>query len=131
MQTIVLDFDGVIRKFFYGDPLDGGIPVQQSKEGIKTLIDSGYKIVICTARTDTDNVKKWLNNNGYPDIEVTNNKPQAIAYVDDKAIKFINWHNLIEKFTNKILPNKTKKSFNDKVTDHKKRIPPRDFRRFA
>lgn len=104
-KTIGVDFDGVIHKFdSYGDGSIVGEPMEDCKETLRKLVDQGYKIVIFTVRLnpvwmDYDKQYKeivdWLTRNGFEEgihyHEITNNKPEAMAYIDDRAIRFTNW----------------------------------------
>jgi hypothetical protein len=36
----------------------------------------------------------WLNKYNIPFDEVTNNKPKAMCYIDDRAIRFTNWKDI-------------------------------------
>ena len=104
-KTIGIDFDGVIHRSSKGFH-DGTIyddPVEGSFDAIKKLAND-YNIVVYTAKarpdrplvngkTGTELVVEWLARHGYMDFvsEVTAVKPRAIAYIDDRAIKFDNW----------------------------------------
>lgn len=109
--TICVDFDGVIHSYehgwgdgsIYGDPIDGAL------EGLQTLLGH-YAVVIFTSR-DVDQVKKWMWErmqlscatdhfkvqfwNEYGVILVTNRKLPALAYIDDRGIRFVNWFQTI------------------------------------
>jgi hypothetical protein len=99
-QTIAIDFDGVIHAYSQGWH-DGDIyddPVPGTKEAIKKLMNKGYKVVVFTARTDLEEIGVWLK---YHDIvvdKITNTKPRAIAYIDDRGIRFTNWKDILNYF---------------------------------
>ena len=40
-------------------------------------------------------VKQWLMANGFPPMEVTNVKIPAFMYIDDRAIRFTNWSDIV------------------------------------
>jgi hypothetical protein len=90
--TVAVDFDGVIHSYTSG--WTGPEPIDPPREGalkfITDLIVEGYKVVYHTARADcalhTDAVISWLVRHDFPRAEVTNVKPKAIAYVDDRAV---------------------------------------------
>ena len=105
-NTIAIDFDGVIHKNSKGFH-DGTIydePIEDVKKGLEYLSKS-YKLVIysCKAnpnrplidgQTGIDLIWGWLqrwNLHGYIK-DVTYTKPNAKYYIDDKAIRFINWY---------------------------------------
>lgn len=60
-----------------------------AQDGLKQLAQR-YRVVVLTARQDFAAVRRWLTANGmgeYVDA-VTNIKPNALAYIDDRAIHF-------------------------------------------
>jgi len=117
-KTIAIDFDGTIcRKQKYGD----GTIWQTANTGAQGVIQDfkkdGYRIVVYTVRLSPDKVKactregksieleekkgricEWLNNRKIPYDDVVGYKPEAMAYVDDRAIRFTNWHDISNYF---------------------------------
>lgn len=90
---ICLDFDGVVNKY---DGWRGHYELFPARprveEFLRKLKELGYNIVLCTART-TDNiitVVDWLKEHNLYDYfsKITNVKPPAVTYVDDRAITF-------------------------------------------
>jgi hypothetical protein len=116
-NTIAIDFDGVIHSFEFGyyDGTIYGTPILGTLESIKK-ISNKYKIVIYTAKakldrplvngkTGIDLVWDWLRKYDLDKyiFEVTAEKPRAICYIDDKAIRFVNWNQTLKElkyFTN-------------------------------
>lgn len=93
-DVIAFDFDGVIHRYSKGW-YDGTIydsPVNGIKEVIEQLKDNGYKIVIFTTRAigikSKGEIRRWLQKYDIPFDEITNTKPIAKIYVDDRAINF-------------------------------------------
>ena len=84
-KTICVGFDGVLNEYGY-EERDLGEPLTGSKEFIKELRRK-YKVVILTSRPK-EQVIHWLRNNGFPSMKVTNRKVPAVAYIDDRAIRF-------------------------------------------
>lgn len=85
-KTICVDFDGVLNEYNGYEEGNLGEPLSASKEFIRQLRKK-YKVVILTSRPK-EQVIDWLNNNGFPSMEVTNRKIPAVAYIDDRAIQF-------------------------------------------
>lgn len=81
-----------------------GAPVEGAKEALDRLANVGHTIIIFTVMAVTENgkqaVKDWLD---YYDImyhEVTAIKPNADVFLDDKAIRFINWEQALADIQN-------------------------------
>lgn len=95
IPTVVFDFDGVIHSYKSGwqgqevvpDPAVPGI-----KEAISELRDEGYRVVVVSTRCSTDGgiraVRAYLAENGIVVDDVCKEKPPAICYIDDRAIRF-------------------------------------------
>ena len=101
-----IDFDGVIHKcskgFYDGTVYDP--PIDGAKEALKTLSEK-YVIVVYSAKARSDRplvngktgvelIWDWLRAHEMDTYvkEVTAEKPRAVFYVDDKAVRFNgNW----------------------------------------
>jgi hypothetical protein len=98
MQTVMIDFDGVIHKYSRGWQkgilYDG--PVEGAKEALRLLKEElNYKIVIFTARLikDVENLQRaaveaWLKQYEIPYDAITCEKLPAIIYIDDRGFRF-------------------------------------------
>ena len=113
-QVRAIDFDGVIHSFELGfhDGTIYGTPIPGSIESIKK-ISKKYKIIIYTAKAKKDRplingktgielVWEWLKKYDIDQYvqEVTAEKPRAICYIDDKAIRFIDWNQTLNDLLN-------------------------------
>ncbi len=109
-KVIAIDFDGVIHKnskgfhdgTIYDEIIDGAF------ESIREL-SSKYSIIIFTCKALSDRplihgqtgielIWDWLKKNkldAYID-QVTDTKPRALFYIDDKGIRFNNWKQTME-----------------------------------
>lgn len=116
-KTLAIDFDGVIHKYSkkYYDGTIYDKPIKNAKKALKKLAKL-YKIVIFTTRLNPcfDEVNKekgvnvrkdileWLKKNEFKKNihwhELTNNKPAAIAYIDDRGIRFTNWQDILNYY---------------------------------
>ena len=87
--TISIDLDGVLDNYTKYE--DNHIPEirQGAKEFIQKLHKSGYNLILFTNRKPLS-ASKWLieNNLDMYFSDVTNIKPMAVIYVDDRALKF-------------------------------------------
>ena len=90
-KTISIDFDGVIRDCMTDKPVEGVI------QALKWLKNKGYKYVICTGRKNLAPVELWLKANVI-NSKPTNKKTPAVAYIDDRGIRFINWKDTLNYF---------------------------------
>lgn len=95
-RDVAFDFDGVLHTYKHWVAIDviDGEPVKGMQAVLKTLKELGYGIKIYTCRAaeqkGIDAVRAWLEKYemlGFVD-EITAEKPIAICYVDDRAIKF-------------------------------------------
>lgn len=113
-KTIAIDFDGTIcKKQSYGDGQIWQEPNEGAAKIINELKDDNYRIVVYTVRLSPDRtppeghpeytakklvVNTWLEKHGIPVDEVVGHKPDAIAYIDDRAIRFTNWQDMSNYF---------------------------------
>lgn len=114
-NQIAIDFDGVIHKNSKGFH-DGTVydePIEGAFEAIKQLRKQGYQIVIFTAKAKPDRplvngktgielIEEWLDKHEMLSYikEVTPEKPRAIAYIDDRAIRFTDWNDILNQLNN-------------------------------
>ncbi len=100
-QTLAIDFDGVIHPYHPGWLDEGryGEPIEGAKEALEKLLEK-YNVVIFTCRPSLG-VYVWMRAYDFPkDIHITNKKPRAIAYIDDRAIPFVKWEYILNAFLN-------------------------------
>jgi hypothetical protein len=107
VATVATDFDGVIHSYGRGWQ-DGSIyddPIPGAFDAIRQL-QQRYAVAVFTSR-DVQQVTGWLTSYGirchadpHGEIKfwddqdvvlVTNRKILAICYIDDRAIRFLNW----------------------------------------
>lgn len=107
-KTIAIDFDGVVHKYSKGWQ-DGEIydePVEGALKAMVELYNKDYEIVIFTTREEDGSINRWIAeqyHKYFPNQEifafrVTNKKPPAIAYIDDRGIRFTNWKDMLNYF---------------------------------
>lgn len=100
-RIIAIDFDRVIHDIDH--PIEGrrmGRPLPGALESINKLFSDGHQIIVHTLWATTPAgkiaVEKWLEYWNFPPFIVTNIKPKADYYVDDKAIRHIDWPTTME-----------------------------------
>ena len=109
-NVIAVDFDGVIHKSSKGF-YDGTIydePVEGTKKGLEYLSKS-YKLVVYTCKANPDRplidgktgielIWKWMEKYDLSKYisDVVYGKPNAKYYIDDKAICFIDWNQILK-----------------------------------
>lgn len=109
-RTVAVDFDGVIHAYSKGwhdgTAYDG--PVPGALDGLRSLIGK-YAVVVFTTRNPIQ-VIHWFRThaadipvvadldeeqptfwNDTAEVLVTNRKLPAVAYIDDRAIRFESW----------------------------------------
>lgn len=101
MKAIAIDFDGVIHDF--KNPVEGrrmGATIEGTKEALRYFKQRGYEIIVFTVWGDEKGQKTisdFMNYYELPFNRITNIKPQAEYYIDDKAIKFTNWEEVLKQ----------------------------------
>lgn len=107
-KTIAIDFDGVLHR--YSNGWQGGTiydpPMEGAVDAWFKLMDAGFDLCVFTTREDTSAVAAWMHK--HFDFEkrighmyepsITNQKPLAIAYIDDRGIRFTNWSDILKYF---------------------------------
>jgi len=88
--TVCVDLDGVLNLFDrWVSPEHFHAPRPGAREFLSVLRARGYRVVVLTVRWH-EWVSRWLQENGMSDFvdEVTDRKPPAVAYIDDRAVCF-------------------------------------------
>tara|TARA_B100000902_G_C27202351_1_gene859760 strand:+ start:216 stop:1196 length:981 start_codon:yes stop_codon:yes gene_type:complete len=109
LVNIGVDFDGVIHKnskgYYDGTVYDD--PIEGTKEALQKLSEK-YTVIVYSAKARKDRglvngksgvqlIWEWLKKHNLSQYisKVTSIKPRAVAYIDDKGIKFDNWNNVL------------------------------------
>lgn len=99
-MILAIDFDGVIHDFKH--PLVGrrmGTPIAGCKESLDTLKRLGHKIIVHTVWGDDKGrpaIEKFMKYYELSYDEITNIKPNADVYLDDKAMFFYSWRKALD-----------------------------------
>ncbi len=100
-RALSIDFDGVLHSYISGwrghdiipDP-----PVPGAVDACKRFHEAGWKLYVHTSRSHLEPVQKWLAVHGFPPMALTRIKPIAIAYIDDRAVRFTDWDSVRKLF---------------------------------
>jgi hypothetical protein len=98
-KTIAIDFDGVLHRYSRGWQ-DGKLydpPMPGSYDALARLAET-CNLVVFTTRQDLTPVIYWLNA-FFPglSIRVTNVKPKAYVYIDDRGLRFTSWQDTLDQ----------------------------------
>ena len=111
-NVIALDFDGVIHDHYegFGDGTIYGDPIEGSLKSIKELYLLGYTLKIFSCKssssrplvngmTGSELIREWLEKYKVSQYvkEICTEKPNALAYIDDKGIRFNNWDQTLKE----------------------------------
>ena len=100
-KTMLVDFDGVLHTLRNGYRTINGKPILKSKAALQELQQAGYHIIVLTARpvSEHGHIKRWMNKHYgsaiMKDIEVTNVKRPAMYLIDDRALRFTHWTDIL------------------------------------
>lgn len=107
-NTLCIDFDGTLcsKTSFNAWTIDNK-PNENALSVLKRLHEK-YEIVIFTTRANDEvpgdvttkirDVKDWLTRWEIPYDRITCKKPMAIAYIDDRGLRFTNWNDMANYF---------------------------------
>lgn len=101
-KALCIDFDGVLHRYskgwlghdaIYDEPVEGAV------QACWDLADAGWKLYVLTSRQHLEPVGKWLAAYDFPPMMLTRIKPIAVAYIDDRAVRFEdNWSSIRKMF---------------------------------
>lgn len=97
-----VDLDGTLAVWNKTSTLDRiGAPIPAMVDMVQRMVDNGIRVKIFTARAcdpaQIPKIRTWMNQNGLPDLEITNVKDYYMERLyDDRAIR-------VERNTGKIL----------------------------
>ena len=96
-MTLFVDLDGVIctEETTFERALARLIP--GARESMSALRDAGHIIVIYTARSWSEfrMTKQWLHDHEIPFDALQMGKPVADRFIDDRAIRFTDWSEVL------------------------------------
>lgn len=94
-QTVVFDFDGVIHSYtsgWKGETVIPDPPVSGIKEAIEEIRGAGYEVAVVSTRCASLDglyaVEDYLRHHNIEVDAVQAEKPPAVVYIDDRALRF-------------------------------------------
>jgi hypothetical protein len=90
MRIVCVDFNGVLDEYQgWRGPAHFDGPRAGAREFLEELTERGYAVFVFTTRYAPD-VWRWLRDNGLDHLvsDVTDRKPAAHVFVDDRAVCF-------------------------------------------
>ena len=90
-MILAIDFDNTLRS------LDNGLPMQDAAKHMGYLKKNNHFLIIHSVRNNSNIIRDWLDLYGIPYDDITNLKPNADAYIDDKAIRFTTWEDTMKQ----------------------------------
>lgn len=102
---VAVDFDGVLNRYTGWKGDNELFEKQSGADYFLKKLDEDFNVIIFTVR-DADKIKEWLKKYELDKyvLHVTNYKPKAVAYIDDRAI---NYNGSYEEVLNKLKDFKT------------------------
>lgn len=91
LKWAAVDLDGTLAKPIWtaSNPTSEiGEPIEENFVKAQALIDAGFKVVIHTARPDTDyeRIESYFDYYGLKIRDIRTGKPLAGAYIDDRGV---------------------------------------------
>lgn len=78
-----------------------GKPFEGTAEALQEFLDAGYEIVVFSVWADDEKniatIAKWMEYFKLPYHKITNIKPDAEYFIDDRAVRFTNWHDVTKE----------------------------------
>jgi len=98
-MQIIIDLDGTIctEEKTYSRSL--AQPQKGAVEAVNSLYDEGHTIIIYSARTwmEFEMTTHWLKSNKVKYHQLILGKPIGDLWIDDRALTFDNWDNVVTK----------------------------------
>lgn len=96
-MVIAVDFDRVIHDVDH--PIPGrtmGPPMPGAQEALLQMKRDGHLIIIFSVKGDRPGlIQNWMEYWSIPYDHITRIKPDADVFIDDKAVKFVSWKDLV------------------------------------
>ena len=103
-MQIIIDLDGTICTEEKTFSRSLAKVKKGAKEAIQKLFNEGHIIIIYSARTwmEYEMTYDWLRKNKIPFHQLILGKPIGDVWIDDRAINFTNWNEIIQVLEKKL-----------------------------
>lgn len=102
-MQIIIDLDGTIctEEKTYSRAL--ARPNKNARQSITSLYRQGHTIIIYSARTwmEYEMTSAWLKKNKIPYHQLVMGKPIGDVWIDDRAIRYNNWDDVLKQIVKK------------------------------
>ena len=97
-MIIAVDLDGVIAEEMRTHSRSLATPMPGAQAGMQALREAGHRIIIYTARSwvEYEMTKDWLEKHAIAHDELIMGKPVVDKFIDDRAIQFQSWPEVLE-----------------------------------
>lgn len=102
-MQLIIDLDGTIcteEKMFSRSLAK---PIEKAVDSVNKLYEEGHTIIIYSARLwiEYEMTFHWLTTNGVKFHQLVMGKPQGDVWIDDRALRFDNWDNIMLQLAQK------------------------------
>ena len=98
-MQIIIDIDGTICAEEKEFRRALAVPIKGAKEAVNSLKKNGHTIIFYSARiwAEYEMTIDWLNKHGFLFDQLILGKPQGDVWIDDRAIRFSSWTEVIKE----------------------------------
>lgn len=102
-MQIIIDLDGTICTEEKTFSRSMAKPLPNAKKSINKLYKEGYIIILYSARSwmEYEMTAKWLQKYNFKYHQLIMGKPIGDVWIDDRAIKYTDWDEIMHKISNK------------------------------
>jgi uncharacterized HAD superfamily protein len=102
-MQIIIDMDGTICTEEKTYSRSMATPKEGAVDAVNSLYDQGHTIIIYSARTwmEFEMTTHWLKTNNIKYHQLILGKPIGDLWIDDRALTFDNWENMVNKVKEK------------------------------
>lgn len=101
-HALCIDFDGVLHSYtsgWRGHDVVADDPMPGARKACWDLHKVGWRLYVHTSRMNLEVIADWLGRHDFPPMILTRIKPIAVAYIDDRAVRFEgNWDSVRKMF---------------------------------